>query len=51
MSSIQDEAQPATQPPVQADKKSWLAPEFTRLEAGNAEAGDGTGTDSSGFLS
>ncbi|HEX9946562.1 MAG TPA: hypothetical protein VGA98_03385 [Allosphingosinicella sp.] len=33
------------------ERSAWTRPEFARLETGEAEAQDGSGTDSSGFLS
>lgn len=33
------------------EKSVWKRPEFAKLEVGEAEAQDGTGTDASGFLS
>lgn len=34
-----------------ADRRAWLRPAFARLETGEAEAQDGTGTDANDLLS
>lgn len=34
-----------------SEGRAWVRPAFVRLETGEAEAADGVGTDSSGFVS
>lgn len=34
-----------------SERRAWLRPAFLRLETGEAEAADGTGGDSNGWIS